>query len=78
MTVVKLGTWTVQFLNSDTEKQFPDKESAMSAAAAYVGNTRYAKPFPREDTYLYGPGNGETSCVVRQDFKCEFDAGVAL
>lgn len=46
----RLDTFTVQFMDSDTEKQFPDKASAMAAASRYVGNSSYAKLFPREET----------------------------
>jgi len=67
MTIVRKNTFTVQFLNSDTEKQFSTKEAAMAAAIAYGGNAQYAKPFPNDDTYMYGPGNGETSVIVRRD-----------
>lgn len=38
----------------------------MQAAAEYAGNSRYASPFP--NTYLYGPGDGTTSVIVRRDF----------
>jgi len=69
MPIVHKDTFTVYFLNSDTEKQFAGKPEAMAAAMVYVGNSSYAKPFPNEDTYFYGPGDGTTSVIVRRDFE---------
>lgn len=63
-----LETYTVQFLKSGTSKQYPSKVAAHEAAAEYCGNDRYVKPFRDEDTWLYGPGDGSTSCMVQQDF----------
>lgn len=63
----KLETYTVYFLDSETEKQFPNKEAALKAASNYVGNNKYNKLFPREESYIFGPGDGTTSCMVRQD-----------
>lgn len=61
--------YVCMFLNSETEKEFPDLASAQLAAEKYCGNRRYAKPFPNEDTYLYGPGDGTTSVMVRKCFE---------
>lgn len=63
----RIDTFTVYFLDSETQKQFPNKQAAMSAAEKYVGNNKYNKLFPNEDSYIYGPGDGTTSCMVRQD-----------
>lgn len=60
---------TCYFLKSGTEKRFPSLEEALSAAIAYCGNNRSVKPFSGEDTYLFGPGNGDTTVMVRTDFK---------
>lgn len=57
------------FLSSDTEKEFPTLKAARAAAEAYVGNRSAAKLFPNEDTYAYGPGNGETSVMVRKKWE---------
>jgi len=51
------------------EKQFPNKEAALKAAEKYVGNNRYNKMFPNENSYIFGPGDGTTSCMVRQDIE---------
>jgi len=67
MTIIRKGTFTVHFMDSNTEKQFPTLESAMAAAEAYVGNRSYAKPFRDEPTMLYGPGDGTTSVMIRED-----------
>lgn len=63
----KLETYTVYFLDSETEKQFPNKDAALKAAAKYVGNNSYNKLFLNEESYIFGPGDGTTSCMVRQD-----------
>ncbi len=69
MTIIHKDTYTCYFINSNTEKAFPSLKEAQAAAEAYCGNRRYVKPFPSEETYLYGPGNGETSVMVRQDIE---------
>lgn len=67
MTVKYLNTYTVYFMISDTEKEFPDKMSALKAAEDYAGCNRYTKPFPNEDTWIFGPGDGSVSIMVRRD-----------
>jgi len=67
MTVIRKDTYTCYFLNSNTEKTFPSLAEARAAAEAYCGNNSYAKPLPRDNTFLYGPGDGTTSVMVRQD-----------
>lgn len=69
MVIKRLNTATCYFHNSDTKKSFPSVPAARAAAEAYVGNTRFAKPFPNEETYLYGPGDGTTTVMVRQDIE---------
>jgi hypothetical protein len=71
MTIKRLGTFTCHFVNSNTEKQFPSLQEALDAATQYVGNRSYTKPFPRESTYLFGPGDGTTSVMVREDVEFE-------
>lgn len=63
----KLATFTCYYTNSDTKKQFPSLVEAQQAASDYCGNRSYAKPFTHEETYLYGPGDGSTSVMIRQD-----------
>jgi hypothetical protein len=67
-----LDSWTCYFLNSDTEKQFASKEEAVSAAEAYAGNNRHTILWHGsiEESFLFGPGDGTTSVMVRHD--CEF------
>ena len=67
MALVYLDTATVHFYLSDTKKTFPSLAAARAAAEEYVGNRACAKPFPDEDTYLYGPGNGDTTVQVSRD-----------
>ncbi len=61
--------YTCFFMLSGTEKEFDSLEEAQQAAEAYCGNSRYAKPFKREETFLYGPGDGTTSVMIRRT-KC--------
>jgi hypothetical protein len=67
MSLKYLDTYTCYFTNSDTEKQFPNKQEAFKAAQEYCGNNLYTKPFLYEETYLFGPGDGTSSVMVRQD-----------
>ena len=67
MAIRHLQTATCYFTNSDTEKQFPSFEEACKAAEDYCGNNVFAKPIEREKTRFYGPGDGTTSVMVRQD-----------
>lgn len=67
MAIVYLKSATVYFMASDTKKTFPSIAEARRAAEAYVGNRAAAKPFADEETYLYGPGNGDTTVTVTQD-----------
>jgi hypothetical protein len=67
MSIVYLESATVHFMSSDTKKTFPSVAEARAAAEAYVGNRAAAKPFPTEETYFYGPGNGDTTVTVMQD-----------
>lgn len=67
MTIKYLKSATAYFLASDTEKQFPSVAAARKAAEAYVGNRVCTKMFMDEECYLYGPGTGETTVMVRQN-----------
>lgn len=67
MTVKYLKSATAYFLASGTEKQFPSMAAARKAAEAYVGNRLCTKMFMDEEAFLYGPGNGDTTVMVRQD-----------
>lgn len=67
MAIKRLDTATCYFTNSDTQKKFESFEKACEAAEDYCGNGVYTRPFPEEETRLYGPGDGTTSVMVRQD-----------
>jgi hypothetical protein len=67
MAITRLATYTCYILADDSQRQFPTRQAALDFAAATVGNRSYAKPIPAEDTYLFGPGDGTTSIMVRQD-----------
>jgi hypothetical protein len=61
-------TYTCHFVDTQTDTPCANRDEALRMAAAHVGNWSYTKPFPREETYLFGPGDGTTSVLVRQDF----------
>lgn len=44
---------------------------ARRLAEAHVGNRSCARPIPNEETYLYGPGDGTTSVMIRREFELE-------
>lgn len=75
MTIVRLSTYTCQFLDEDREQQFPSRDAALAAAAQHVGNWSYAKPIPADNVYLFGPGDGTTTVMVRQDFEFADEKG---
>lgn len=58
--------WVTMDLDSDNRLVYagPSRQKAMRVAAALVGNNSYAGP--SGDIYLYGPGDGSTSVIVRQ------------
>jgi hypothetical protein len=67
MTIKYLESATCHFEIEGTKVQYPSVRAARDAAELYVGNRSAAKPFPNEEMYLYGPGNGDTTVMVRQD-----------
>jgi len=67
--IIRKGTFTCRFMNSDTSKTFPSLEEAMKAAEQYCGNSSCSKPFPQENTFFYGPGDGTTSVMIREDIE---------
>lgn len=69
MDIKRLGTFTAFFLNSDTQKSFPSLKEAQDAAEQYCGNNVYSKPFPGEESYSYGPGDGTTSVMIRENIE---------
>lgn len=46
-------------------------QQAQAIAADHVGNNSPAKPFPSENIFFYGPGDGTTTVVVRKEWKNE-------
>ena len=61
-------TFFIRFLNSDTEITGLTLSEARAKAEAYVGNSRATKMFPNEESYLYGPGDGTSSVMIRQEW----------
>jgi hypothetical protein len=61
------NTYSCIFYDGKEKQQFSCLEHAMNFAALYVGNNSYNKPFSEEHTYLFGPGNGDTTVMVRRD-----------
>lgn len=70
---IRKETYTLIHTDTNAKKQFPNKEEAMTAAENSVGNRSFAKPFPNDETYLFGPGDGTTSIMVKQDSEFVFD-----
>lgn len=72
----RLETFTCYFIGEDNrEEHFPNKAAAMARAAGYVGNWSYAKPLKNDEVYLFGPGDGTTSVMVRQDVDFGLEKG---
>lgn len=68
--IIRKGTFTCRFINSDTAKTFSTLEEAKAAAEKYCGNSSCSQPFPNEKTTLfYGPGDGTTSVMIREDIE---------
>jgi hypothetical protein len=70
MAVKYLDSFTVYPTGSDEKIKFDSLHEAQAYVERIVGNRSFAKPFPNEKTYLYGPGNGDTTHMIRQD--CTF------
>jgi mevalonate pyrophosphate decarboxylase len=71
MPIVHKKTYTAFFLDSDTKKEnIESLEKAMEIAEEYCGNNAYFK-IPSENTYFYGPGDGTTSAMIKQDINWE-------
>lgn len=62
----RTGIYVCYFIKSNTEKEFSSLKEAQEAAENYCGNNKYSKPFPNEPTYMYGPGDGTTSVMIRE------------
>ncbi len=62
-----LDTYSIVIPDTGDKIPFPNKEAAMKAASAMVGNHAHAKPFPNQETFFYGPGDGTTTLFVNQD-----------
>lgn len=66
--IIRKGTFTCYFTDEGNRHEtFQSLEQALGCAARYVGNSRYSKPFATEHTYLFGPGDGTTCVMVRED-----------
>ncbi len=65
--ITRKGTFTVRYMDEDREEHFATEREAHIAAQDHVGNRSAARCFPNENTYLYGPGDGTTSVMVRED-----------
>jgi len=71
--VKHLDTFTVYDWGSNKQTQFSSLREAQRYVEGIVGNRAYRKPFPHEQTYLYGPEDGTTSHMIRQDTEFKFD-----
>ncbi len=65
--VVRTGNYICIYYDTDKKEIFSTLDEARQAAEKYCGNNVYNKPFPDEETYLYGPGDGTTSVIIRAE-----------
>ena len=71
VTITKTGRFFVFFMDSGQTLYFDSEAEAHKVAQAYVGNSAASQPFPNENTYMYGPGDGTASVMVREELKLE-------
>ena len=68
MAILRKGTFTLTFLDENNrEETYATLPEAHAAAQRHVGNRSYARPFAHEPTFLYGPGDGTTTLMIRED-----------
>lgn len=68
MAIIHKGTYFVQFMGEDDKiERGLTRAQAMALAEKHVGNSSYIKPFPDDECYLFGPGDGTTSVMVREE-----------
>ena len=67
--IIHKGTYTVRFMDNNTSRTFASLQEAQEVAEEYCGNGSYNKPFPAENTFLYGPGDGTTTVMIREDIE---------
>lgn len=65
--IIHKDSFTCYLIASGREKHFPSLKEAQAFAKKFCGNDVSNKPFSEEETYLYGPGDGTTSIMIRQD-----------
>lgn len=63
-------------MDTNTETTVNTRDEAHAMARHHVENSAGAKPFPSEDTWLYGPGDGTTSIMVREEIDWKATHGV--
>jgi hypothetical protein len=67
VTFTYTGKYKVYDHEMEATKIFDSLEEAKAFVERRVGNNRFAKPFDSEETYLYGPGNGDTTYMIRPE-----------
>lgn len=68
--ITRLHTFSCYFVNENNrQERFNSLREAMLRAEKYVGNRSYARPIPNENTFFYGPGDGTTSVLIREDIE---------
>jgi hypothetical protein len=67
MTFTYTGKYIVYDREMDATKTFDNLATAKEFVERRVGNRSFAKPFDNEDTYFYGPGNGDTTYTIRPE-----------
>lgn len=72
--IKRLSTFTCHFMDTGTRTTYATLDEAKDAAAEVCGNRSFARPFPKEQTYLCGAGDGTTSVIIRQDIEFTDDS----
>lgn len=60
----RTGRFILHVIGTDETRTFQSLDRAMNQAYRLVGNKRFTRPFPTEDRFLLGPGDGTTSHQV--------------
>ena len=67
MPFIKKDTYSLEYVADGETLKGLNKNRAFAIATSTVGNSSFNKIFPNEEKYLFGPGDGTTSVIVRQE-----------
>ncbi len=66
--IIRKGTYFVRFMDSDETRAGLTLAEAQRAAEEFCGNSSYSR-IPGENSFLYGPGDGTVSVMVREEIE---------